>query len=91
MHDGPVPVNGSLHGSTDALAVESGFGVVVDVVLGAGIGGVVRVSGHVWHVVLFHSQRFSLSSQYNPPGAQGRLSYKIPLEQVANTWHPLHD
>lgn len=51
-----------------------------------GLGAKVDVgdaSVHVRHVVLVHSQRFALSSQTNPPGAQGRLSYRYPLEQVA--------
>lgn len=93
MHEGPVPLDPSMHGEK-AVGVFVGAGDCdVDVVVvGTGVGRVVGVSlGQLRHVVLILSQRLTLSSQYNPPGAQGRLSYSNPLEQLTKTWHPLHD
>lgn len=56
------------------FGVECAVGVLYEV--GVGVGSTVdAASAQVRHVVLFHSQRFNLSSQYNPPDWHGRLSY----------------
>jgi hypothetical protein len=72
MHTAPVPVQGG-------AAVGAGPGAAV----GAAVAAGGATAAHSLHVALVHSQRFTLSSQYRPPGAHGRLSYRYPLEQLA--------